>query len=228
MEHNSFRSRIRTQEDSAAIDPDGRAEVAATHGCTIDGKGDGMSINRHVAGALVITAALIAGCAQDKHEPATPVSTSSPLTSKSVSPPTGVDFPDLSQFTEDTSGRYEQVNVPRVQGFSFSTAGGLICGSNAYPDVEYEQIGCRGAIPAQGPGDWSVSAHASEAATVEPIPDDPDLAAARQSPPPVLEPSHKVQAAKGIAVCAVGTAGLTACIVGDHGFVLTPTATTLF
>lgn len=187
-----------------------------------------MSIDRHVAGALVITAALIAGCAQAEHEATTPVSTSSPLTSKSASPPTGVDFPDLSQFTEDTSGRYEQVNVRRVQGFSFSTAGGLICGSNAYPDVEYEQIGCRGAIPAQGPGDWSVSAHASEAATIESIPDDPDLAAAKQRPPSVLQPSHKVQAAKGIAVCAVGTDGLTACIVGEHGFVLTPTSTTLF
>lgn len=187
-----------------------------------------MPIDRHVAGALMITATLIAGCAQAEHEPATPVSTSSPLTSKSASPPTGVDFPNLSQFTEDTSGRYEQVNVPRVQGFSFSTAGGLICGSNAYPDVAYEQVGCRGAIPAQGPGDWSVSAHASEAATVEPIPDDPDLAAVRQSPPPVLEPSRKVQASKGTAVCAVGTDGVTACQVGTHGFVLTPTTTALF
>lgn len=189
-----------------------------------------MSIEHHIAGALVITAALIAGCAQTTQEAATPVSTSSPLTSTkaSASPPAGVDFPDLSQFTEDTSGRYEQVNIPRVQGFSFSTAGGLICASNAYPDVEYEQVGCRGAIPAQGPGDWSVSAHASEAATLEPIPGDPDLAAARQNPPPVLQPSRKVQAARGIAVCAVATDGLTACQVGTHGFVLTPTTTTLF
>lgn len=181
-----------------------------------------MQIDRRTIFTLAVTATVIVGCGQAEQE-ATPVSTSSPLTSTpaSVSPPTGVGFPDLAHFTEDTSGRYEQLNVPRVQGFSFSTPNGLICGSNAYPDVEYEQVGCRGAIPAQGPGDWSVSAHVSAVATIESITGDPDLAAVRQSPPPILEPSHKVQAAKGIAVCAVGADGLTACSVGAHGFVLT-------
>ena len=63
-------------------------------------------------------------------------------------------FPDLSNYTEDTSGSYEVINSPRTQGFSFSTPNGLICGSNAYPDLEYEMVGCRGPMPHEGPGDW--------------------------------------------------------------------------
>ena len=72
-------------------------------------------------------------------------------------------FPDLSNYTEDTSGSYEVINSPRTQGFAFSTPNGLICMSNAYPDVEFEMVGCRGPMPHEGPGDWKVAARHNQA-----------------------------------------------------------------
>ena len=155
---------------------------------------------------------------------------SSPTTTESTSAPAPAiaGFPDLSTYTEDTSGSYEVINRPRVQGFSFSTPNGLICGNNAYPDVEYETVGCRGPMPHEGPGDWSVVARRSQQTTVESITGDPDYAVAVKEPPPSLPPMHKLTAAKGDAVCAVDDKGMTACRVGDHGFVLTPTSTQLF
>ena len=184
---------------------------------------------RVVAALLIAATATIAGCASHNEGAATPVSTSSSLTSAvTAAPPPGIGFPDLSTYAENTSGRYELINIPRVQGFSFSTPSGLICGSNAYPDVEYEQVGCRGSIPGRGPGDWSVSARVSTPATIQSMTGDPDLAADSHDPPPVLAPLQKVRASKGDAVCAVGADDLIACRVGGHGFVLTPTTTTLF
>lgn len=155
---------------------------------------------------------------------------SSPTSTESTTAPAPAiaGFPDLSNYTEDTSGSYEVINRPRVQGFSFSTASGLICGNNAYPDVEFETVGCRGPMPHEGPGVWSVDASRGEQTTVEPITGDPDYAADLKEPPPVLPPMHKLTAAKGDAVCAVDDKGMTACRVGDHGFVLTPTSTQLF
>ncbi|HET6734028.1 hypothetical protein [Mycobacterium sp.] len=137
-------------------------------------------------------------------------------------------FPDLSNYTEDTSGSYEAINRPRIQGFRFSTPNGLICVSNAYPDVEYETVGCRGPMPHEGPGVWSVDASRGQQTTVEPITGDPSYAAAVKDPPPVLPPMHKLNTVAGDAVCAVDDKGMTACQVGDHGFVLTPTSTKLF
>jgi hypothetical protein len=137
-------------------------------------------------------------------------------------------FPDLSNYTEDTSGSYEAINRPRLQGFRFSTPNGLICISNAYPDVEYETVGCRGPMPHEGPGIWSVDASRGQQTTVENITGDLSYEAAVKDPPPVLPPMHKLIAVKGDAVCAVDDKGMTACRVGDHGFVLTQTSTKLF
>ncbi|MEZ0341981.1 hypothetical protein ACAG25_18595 [Mycobacterium sp. pV006] len=177
------------------------------------------------AGAVAVTS--LAGCSSPPEAPSdTLTQQSSSATSTPTAPP-DVGFPDLSAFTERIE-TFNQVNVPRVQGFSFSTAGGLLCGSNAYPDVEFEYVGCRGPLPGQGPGDWAVRAHHSESATVEPLRDDPDLAADRQNPPPVLPPGDKVTAEKGDAVCAVTDDGTVACQVGAHGFVITSTSVRLF
>jgi hypothetical protein len=179
-----------------------------------------------------VCAALAVGCTpsedqSESNQSTSPPAPSSPTTaSTTVAAPAG--FPDLSNFTDDTSGSYERINVPRVQGFSFSTPNGLICGNNAYPDVEYEMVGCRGPMSHEGPGDWSVVARRSQQATVESITGDPDYAADMKEPPPVLPPFRKLTAAKGDAVCAVDDKGMTACRVGDHGFVLTPTSTKLF
>jgi hypothetical protein len=137
-------------------------------------------------------------------------------------------FPDLSDYTEDTSGTYEVINHPRTQGFSFSTPTGLICANNAYPDVEFEMVGCRGPLPHEGPGDWKVAARRGQQTTVENITGNRDYASALKNPPPVLPPMHKLIAVKGDAVCAVDDKGMTACQVGEHGFVITPTSTQLF
>lgn len=150
---------------------------------------------------------------------------SSPPVSPAGPPPAG--FPDLAGFTESIS-QFDQVNVPRVQGFYFSTPSGLICGSNAYPEVQFEYVGCRGPVPSQGPGDWAVRARFGQSGTVESLSSDPDFAADKQSPPPVMAPMHKVTASKGDAVCGVVDAGTVACRVGEHGFVITPTSTELF
>lgn len=147
--------------------------------------------------------------------------------SNTTEPPPAVDFPDLSSFTESI-GQFDQVNVPRVQGFYFSTPSGLICGSNAYPDLQFEYVGCRGPVPSQGPGNWSVRARHSESATIESIDGDPGFEVDRQSPPSVLPPMHKVTAAKGDAVCGVADEGTVACRLGEHGFVITPRSTELF
>ena len=110
-------------------------------------------------------------------------------TSTTEAPPV-LGFPDLSTFTE-SGDQFAQEYVPRVQGFSFSTPSGLICGSNAYPQPEFEHVGCRGPVPSQGPGDWSVGAGYLESGTVESLSDDPDYAADKKHPPAVLPPSTK-------------------------------------
>jgi hypothetical protein len=180
--------------------------------------------------STTVCVALAVGCTpsddQSKSDQLTSPQPLSTASTTAAAPANG--FPDLSNYTEDTSGTYERINVPRVQGFSFSTPDGLICGNNAYPDVEYEFVGCRGPMPHEGRGDWSVGARRSQPATVESITGDPDLAADMEDPPPVLPPFHKLNAAKGDAVCAVDDKGMTACRIGDHGFVLTPTSTKLF
>lgn len=192
-----------------------------------------MRIANALATVCIVFAAV--GCTpSDNQSESNPSTTSQvPLSSTktastTAAAPANAGFPDLSNYTEDTAGRYERVNVPRVQGFFFSTPNGLICGNNAYPDVQYEFVGCRGPIPHEGPGDWSVGARRSQQATVESITGDPDYAADMKDPPPVLPPFNKLNAVKGDAVCAVDDKGTVACRVGDHGFVLTPTSTKLF
>jgi hypothetical protein len=183
----------------------------------------------NILGAAVLSVS-VASCSAPDHANSTqspPSSTVSRQSSPSPGPPLPADFPDLSGFTESI-GQFDQVNVPRVQGFYFSTPSGLICGSNAYPEVQFEYVGCRGPVPSQGPGDWAVRARYGESETIESIADDPDFAADKQSPPPLMAPMHKVSASNGDAVCGVVDVGTVACRVDDHGFVITPTSAEVF
>ncbi len=178
---------------------------------------------------VIFVASTCVACSPAKDDQAENLPPTSPTTTESTtsSAPPIAGFPDLSNYNEVTSGSYPVINSPRTQGFSFSTPNGLICGNNVNPDVKYEWVGCRGPMPHEGPGVWSVDARRSQQTTVENITGDPDYAVAVKEPPSVLPPMHKLFAVGGDAVCAVDD-GTTACRVGDHGFVLTPTSTKLF
>lgn len=170
-----------------------------------------------VIGGMLAGAALATGCS--------PSQNADPTTTTEEPPVVG--FPDLSTFAE-SGDQFVQEYVPRVQGFFFSTPEGLICGSNAYPEPRFEHVSCRGPIPSQGPGDWSVGAGYLESGTIESLADDPDFAAAKKKPPAVLAPMHNVTSLDGVAVCGVDDSGTVACRVDDHGFVISPAETKVF
>jgi hypothetical protein len=184
------------------------------------------------AGTLLASLALLVGCSPDK--PPTPSTTGAPVSpptdTPAADPPVDVAFPDLSSSSyAESIDQFAVTEVPRVQGFSFAMPDGLICGSNAYPEPQFESVSCRGPIPAQGPGDWTVTAEAGKTATIESITGDPGLAADRQKAPAVLPPMHKVTVTeKGIAQCGVDDEGTVACRIGQNGFVLTPSSVELF
>lgn len=184
---------------------------------------------RVVAALLIAATATIAGCASHNEGAATPVSTSSSSTSAvTAAPPPGIGLPDLSALPAVDGTLYPIADTPRVQGFAFTTGDGLRCSSNAYPTPETEWVRCWGPRPDKGPGIWSVRAERNATARVEHLDPNPDFEAPASPAPPQLPPSTKVTAMKGDAVCAVTDNDLTACRVGGHGFVLTPTTTTLF
>ena len=146
--------------------------------------------------------------------------------SPTASAPPG--FPDMSAFIEAPYGRYSVVNVPRMQGFSFTTPTGLHCSNNAYPTPASEWVRCWGPRPDQGPGLWSIRAERDAEAVAEQLSPNPDFETPQQTAPPVLPPLMTITAQKGDSTCGVAPDGTTACRVGDHGFVLTPTSTELF
>ena len=137
------------------------------------------------------------------------------------------EFPDMSSYSNASFNAYEVIDTPRVQGFAFTTPDGLHCATNAYPTPEFEWVSCWGPRPDKGPGIWSVTAERGAPATVEQSTPE-DVATPGPEPPPLLPSLTKITAQKGDSICGVGEDGTTACRVGDHGFVLTPTATTLF
>lgn len=180
--------------------------------------------------AAVVLAALLVGCSPGRtseHSESSEISPQSATSTSTTEAPPVVGFPDLSAFAE-SGDQFAQQFVPRVQGFSFSTSSGLICGSNAYPEPQFEHVSCRGPIPSQGPGDWSVGAGYLESGMIQSLADDPDFAADKKKPPAVLAPMHKVTSLDGVAVCGVDDSGTVACRVDDHGFVITPVETRVF
>jgi hypothetical protein len=86
---------------------------------------------------------------------------------------------------------------------------------------EYASVSCIGPRPDKGPGDWEIRAERNEAATIDEAPN-------YQDPPPHELPALSVIRHLGDIVCGVDDNGMTACRAGAHGFILTPTSTTLF
>lgn len=137
-------------------------------------------------------------------------------------------MPDLSGYPAIDTQDYMQ-SYPRFTGFDFVTPDGQLCSHNtmnSLDDPNRLTLSCEGPRPDLGPGTWQVLVATDAPATVQPSypPLDPAYVAAsgiRQLPA-----MHKI-VYRDIE-CGVDDAGMTACRVGEHGFVLTATATTLF
>ncbi|MEW5808009.1 MAG: hypothetical protein AB1925_01020 [Actinomycetota bacterium] len=166
----------------------------------------------------------VAGCGEATTGQAAP---STPTSSSPALPP---DFPDLSTLTQvDTRSFFN--SYPYFRGVQFTTPDGLECDSNdmnSLDDPAVRRLTCEGPRPDKGPGTWKVAVSTDKPASIEPgtpplnptyVPD-----ASMQAKP--LPPKHSIEY-QGIR-CGVDDKGITGCIVGEHGFVLTPTATTLF
>lgn len=177
--------------------------------------------------ALIASGCVLCGCSNSPSAPVSHTLTKESLSSTTAPAAAADDFPDLSSYRAAPFEVYEVVDTPRVQGFAFTTPDGLQCANNAYPTPEFEWVSCWGPRPDQGPGIWSYNADAGSPATVEPVSPD-EVYTPGTTPPPLLAPLTKITAQKGNSTCGVGADGVTACRVGDHGFVLTPTSTTLF
>ncbi len=177
--------------------------------------------------ATVVSSAILGGCGHSNNGPVSHALTKESLTSTTAAQPSAAEaFPDMASYNVAPFDVYEVVDTPRVQGFAFTTPDGLQCANNAYPRPEFEWVNCWGPRPDMGPGLWSVEAEHGAPATIEPVAlDDVDTPG---STPPLLPPLTRISAQKGNSTCGVGENGITACRVGDHGFVLTPTSTTLF
>lgn len=184
---------------------------------------------RVLAALWLAVAGVLVGCGPRGDEVATatepPQSPSSAAGATASAPP---GFPDMSSYTEAAYDRYAVVDVPRMQGFSFTTTTGLHCSNNAYPTPDSEWVRCWGPRPDQGPGLWSIRAELNTPAVVERLTPNPDFETPYQSSSPVLPPSTRITALKGESTCGVGPDGTTACRIGQHGFVLTQSSVELF
>lgn len=182
---------------------------------------------RSLAIAATITlSGILAGCGHADDAPVSQVLTKESVSSTTAAPTSADAFPDMGSYREAPYDVYGVVDSPRVQGFAFTTPDGLQCANNAYPRPEFEWVSCWGVRPDQGPGIWSVSAEQGAPASVEQLA--PEDVETYGPPPPLLPPMTRIAAQKGVSNCGVSADGTTACRVGDHGFVLTATSTTLF
>ncbi|MEV0672667.1 hypothetical protein [Mycobacterium sp. NPDC050441] len=135
----------------------------------------------------------------------------------------GIGFPDFSEYAPADHDTYFS-GGQRYSGYRFRTPSGLTCSSNDYPDPKYARIQCWGPRPDKGPGLWLVAAERRSAAAIRELTDPADPQAA---PPPLLPAEHVVRYPRDDLVCGVGT-HITACRIGEHGFVLGPRWTRLF
>lgn len=162
---------------------------------------------------------LLTGCgagAQDRAS-ASPSSTTTPA-------PAGPDFPDLSGFTTVDANQYYE-SRPYFGGILFATPDGQSCDNNAMNSLDDPNavvLTCTGPRPDRGPGNWKVRVATDKAATIEQASSQPPEGA----PYKPLPAQHRIEY-RGI-LCGVDGKGTTACRLGEHGFVLTPTATHLF
>ncbi|WP_162938610.1 hypothetical protein [Mycobacterium kyogaense] len=175
------------------------------------------------AATLAIVAALAACGATTDSRAETPT----PTSSTNALPAT---FPDLMSMTPVDVAQFQQ-SYPYFTGVQFSTPDGQQCYSNdmnSRNDPAIRTLTCEGPRPDKGPGSWEIDVATNTPATSEPAA--PSLNPNYQPPenerPKPLPPQHSIEY-KGIR-CGVDDKGTTGCVAGDHGFVLTPTSTTLF
>lgn len=168
---------------------------------------------------VAITLATLTGCASASTDHATASPTTGPTTAGAPS-----SFPDLTNLAPVDANDYRQ-SYPYFNGVRFSTPDGQSCDQNAMNSLDDPAnvvLSCRGPRSDKGPGNWSVTVARDEAATIEQASVDPP----EGSPVKNLPVGHVIDY-KGI-MCGAIADGTTACRVGDHGFVLTSTSTTLF
>ena len=136
-----------------------------------------------VAGTLLASLTLLAGCSPDK--PPTPTTTGAPVSpptdTPAADPPVDVAFPDLS-----SSSYAESIDRFAVGG---ALGARLFVLHGRWPHLR-QQCLPRAAVrirelsrpdPCAGPGDWAVTAEAGKTATIESIIGDPGRPADRQS-----------------------------------------------
>jgi hypothetical protein len=184
-----------------------------------------VTVAEKVSSTLSACVLVLSGCGAttDSHaETSTPATTST----ASASPP---GFPDLSQLSPADTATFWSSH-PYFSGVQFRTPDGQDCYSNDMNSLDkpaVRTLSCEGPRPDRGPGTWTIDVASDRPASIEPA--DPPLNPTYTPDPstasPLLPPSHTIEY-KGV-VCGVEQA-TAACRVGDHGFVLTPTATTLF
>ena len=102
----------------------------------------------------------------------------------------------------------------------------MSCYLGAVPTAEQAYASCTGARPDMGGGDWKFEAGRYEQGSTVIAPP-PAPASEVEAPPKPLPAMHLLQN-DADQFCGVDDKGMTACRVGEHGFVLTPTSTKLF
>lgn len=178
-----------------------------------------------VCAAMLAFAAALAACGATTDSRA---ETPTPTTSSTNALP--ADFPDLTAMTPVDVAQFLQ-SYPYFMGVQFSTPDGQQCYSNdmnSLNDPAIRTLTCEGPRPDTGLGSWEIDVATNTPATSEPAAPshNPNYQPPENERPKPLPPHHSIEY-KGIR-CGVDDKGTTGCIVGDHGFVLTPTATTLF
>ena len=146
-----------------------------------------------------------------------------PTTPAALAPIDG--FPDLSSYTK-TNRRDYLVVSPGSPGLYFLTPDGMSCWLGAVPTAKQAYASCTGPRADVGDGDWKVVARRNEPATAAIAP--PPAPGSEVEAPPKPLPTMHVLSNDADQFCGVDDKGMTACRVGDHGFVLTPTSTRLF
>ncbi|MDG4665829.1 hypothetical protein [Mycobacterium sp. 236(2023)] len=141
-------------------------------------------------------------------------------------------FPDLSLFTPVDTDTYV-ISYPYFNGFAFTTADGQECshnGMNSLDNPSQLSLNCEGPRPDKGPGTWEIDVATNAAASIEqsppPLTLNPTYTPDPSMTPKPLPAMHKV-VFKDIE-CGTDGQGTLACVLGEHGFVLTPASTELF
>lgn len=172
---------------------------------------------------LAVTAVLgllgVIGCAPSEVAPA-PTSSSPPVS------PAGVQFPDMSDYTEGDAALFFS-GGQRYSGLAFRTEDGQMCVSNSYRSPADTLLRCWGPRPDKGSGTWEVTTRSGSPATIRRLPER-TTTSPPAGPTPILPPRHVLTYPEAQLACGVTDDGRTACRIGDHGFVLSAETTELF